>query len=143
MSCKNGRTDPALWERSKKAAKDRACRKSSARCGTWDARMAQDAGRLYREAGGGYCGPRTRTQASMARWTKEDWRTASGRPACERTTRSGTCADRYLPAAAWKKLTPAQRRATQVAKAKGRGQFVPNTPAAKAAGRKARTTRRR
>jgi len=100
--------------------------------------MAQDAGRIYREAGGGYCGSRTASQRSLKKWTGERWTTASGRPACERLTKAGTCADRYLPESAWKKLTPAQRRATQAAKAKGRGQFVPNPRAAKAAGRKAR-----
>ena len=100
--------------------------------------MAQDAGRIYREEGGKYCGARNPAQQNLTRWTKERWRTASGRPACERVTRAGTCADRYLPAAAWKALTPAQRRATQRAKARGKTQFVPNAPAARAAGRKAR-----
>ncbi len=100
--------------------------------------MAQDAGRIYRDEGGGYCGPRTASQRSLKKWTAEDWRTDSGRPACEKTTRSGRCAGRYLPDAAWKALTPAERRATKAAKARGKGQFVPNTPAARAAGRKAR-----
>jgi hypothetical protein len=138
MACRNGRTDSGLWERSKAKAKARACRKSAARCGTWDARMAQDAGRIYRDAGGAYCGARTGSQRSLKKWTAEDWRTDSGRPACERTTRSGRCAGRYLPAAAWKALTPSERRATKAAKARGKGQFVPNTPAARAAGRRAR-----
>ena len=100
--------------------------------------MAQDAGRLYREAGGGYCGPRTRSQRSLTKWTKEDWRTESGAPACDRLTRAGTCADRYLPAKAWKLLTPEQRKATQRKKARGKSQFVPNAPAAKRAGKRAR-----
>ena len=138
MTCVGGRRNPALWEQSKADARKRACRRSRARCGTWDARMAQDAGRLYRDAGGRYCGPRTGAQSSMSKWTKESWTTASGRPACERVTAAGTCADRYLPAAAWQALTPAQRRATQAAKARGRVQFVPNAPAAKAAGRRVR-----
>jgi hypothetical protein len=138
MACVKGRNDPELWEASKADARARACRRNGARCGTWDARMAQDAGRIYREAGGGYCGPRTARQRALKRWTAEDWTTASGRPACERVTRAGTCRGRYLPAAAWAELTPAERRATQRAKARGRGQFVPNAPAARAAGRKAR-----
>lgn len=141
MPCRGGRTDPALWEQSKADARRRACRKNGARCGTWDARMAQEAGRLYRESGGGYCGPRTASQRSLKRWTGERWTTDSGRPACERVTKTGTCADRYLPAAAWAALSPAERRATQQAKKKGRGQFVPNTPAARAAGRKVRRGR--
>jgi hypothetical protein len=138
MACRNGRTDSGLWERSKAKARQRACRKNSARCGTWDARMAQDAGRIYRDAGGKYCGARNPAQPNLTRWTRERWRTDSGRPACERVTKSGTCADRYLPDAAWRALTPAQRRATKAAKARGRTQFVPNAPAARAAGRRAR-----
>jgi hypothetical protein len=141
MRCAGGRTDPALWEQSKTDARRRACRKNVARCGTWDARMAQDAGRIYREAGGGYCGPRTGSQRSLKKWTGEKWTTASGRPACERVTKAGTCADRYLPAAAWESLSPSERRKTQAAKARGKGQFVANTPAARAAGRKARRGR--
>jgi hypothetical protein len=136
--CTDGRKDPDLWESVKRKAKARACRRSSARCGTWDARIAQDAGRIYREAGGEYCGPRSRAQRSLTKWTKEDWRTDSGKAACARVTKSGHCADRYLPDAAWKKLTPAQKRETQRAKARGKSQFVPNAPAAKRAGRKAR-----
>jgi hypothetical protein len=100
--------------------------------------MAQDAGRLYREAGGEYCGPRTRAQRSLKKWTREDWRTESGTPACSRLTKAGTCADRYLPAKAWEMLTPAQRKATQRAKARGKKQFVSNPAAAKRAGKTAR-----
>lgn len=138
MACIKGRTDSALWEAAKATARQRACRKNAARCGTWDARMAQDAGRLYRERGGGYCGAKSPSQRSLTKWTAERWTTDSGRPACERVTKAGTCADRYLPAAAWKALSPAQKRATQRAKARGKTQFVPNAPAARAAGRKAR-----
>lgn len=141
MACVRGRTDSVLWEQAKADARRRACRKNGARCGTWDARMAQDAGRIYRDAGGRYCGARTASQTSMSKWTKERWTTASGKPACRKTTKAGTCADRYLPAAAWKALSPAERRKTQSAKARGKTQFVPNTPAARAAGRKARRGR--
>jgi hypothetical protein len=138
MRCSNGRTEPILWEEAKRAARKAACERSPARCGTWDARMAQESGRIYREAGGEYCGPRTRAQRSLKKWTKEDWRTESGAPACSRVTKAGTCADRYLPAKAWEALTPAQRKATQRAKARGKSQFVPNAPAAKRAGKAAR-----
>jgi len=95
--------------------------------------MAQDAGRIYRERGGEYCGPRTKSQRSLRKWTREDWRTETGERAC----RDGAC-DRYLPAKAWKMLTPAQRKATRQKKKAGKSQFVPNTKAAKAAGRRAR-----
>jgi hypothetical protein len=101
--------------------------------------MAQEAGRIYRERGGTYCGPKTRAQRSLTKWTKEDWRTESGLPACRKVNKAGRCSDRYLPAAAWKMLTPSERKATQRAKAKGKSQFVPNAPAAKRAGRRARS----
>ena len=138
MACVKGRTDSVLWEKAKAKAQRSACQRSSARCGTWDARMAQDAGRIYRELGGDYCGPRTKAQKGLRKWTKEEWRTESGEPACRKLNRFGRCADRYLPAAAWKALTKAEKAATQRAKASGRGQFVPNAPSAKRAGRKAR-----
>ncbi len=135
--CTDGRTNPALWARVKKRAKAEACKKSARRCGTWDARIAQRAGKLYRDEGGKYCGAKTGAQRSMTKWTREDWRTATGNAAC-RKVRGDTVCDRYLPAAAWKKLTPAQRAATRRKKRAGRGQFVPNTKAAKRAGRVAR-----
>lgn len=137
-ACRSGRTDPALWENAKKVAKRAACARNPARCGTWDARMAQEAGRIYRERGGWYCGPKSSAQRKLTKWTKEEWRTASGRPACARVTHAGTCADRYLPTAAWDKLSPQEKAATQRAKRAGRGQFVPNAPAAKKAGSMAR-----
>ena len=140
MKCAGGRTDPALWEQSKQRARDEACRSGTRRCGTWDARMAQRAGRIYRDAGGGYCGPRTAAQRSMQRWTREDWRTATGEKACVRKGGRIVC-DRYLPAAAWSKLSPAEIAATRRIKKAARTQFVPNTPAAKRAGRSARRSK--
>jgi hypothetical protein len=140
VACIDGRTKPKLWERAKEQAMEEACESRRRRCGTWDARMAQRAGKIYRDEGGGYCGPRTKRQRSLAKWTKEDWRTATGERACERVDGKVVC-DRYLPAAAWKELSPAEREATRRKKRAGRGQFVPNTPAAKRAGRKARRKR--
>lgn len=137
MPCVKGRTNPKLWEKAKADAKRAACRSGARRCGAWDARIAQDAGRRYRAAGGGYCGTRTSAQRGLAKWTKEDWRTESGAKACRKTPEGVRC-DRYLPAAAWKQLTKAERRATQRVKRAAKTQFVPNAPAAKRAGKKAR-----
>ena len=134
MKCAGGRTDPALWERSKRTAQSEACRSGTRRCGTWDARIAQRAGKLYRDAGGAYCGPRTRAQKSLRKWTAEDWRTATGAKACVRKGSRIVC-DRYLPAKAWEKLTPSERASTRRVKKAASTQFVPNTPAAKAARR--------
>lgn len=142
MPCTDGRTNPRLWERAKKKALSEACRSGTRRCGKWDARIAQRAGKLYRDLGGGYCGPRTKDQRSLSRWTKEDWRTVSGEKACRKKGRRIVC-DRYLPAKAWTKLTPAQAAATRRVKKAAATQFVPNAPAAKKAGQIARSGRRR
>ena len=77
------------------------------------------------------------TKKPLTKWTKEKWTTSDGKPAI-RT--GGTT--RYLPEEAWKKLTPKQKQATNSKKlqASKRGeQFVANTPAAKRAGKAART----
>ena len=142
MTCVKGRTDPALWEEAKQEAKDEACRAGSRRCGAWDARIAQRAGAIYRKAGGGYCGARTKAQRSMSKWTAEDWKTATGEKACRKVRGKVVC-DRYLPAKAWASLTPAQKAATRRKKKAGKSQFVPNTPAAKKAGQRARRGRSR
>ena len=79
---------------------------------------------------------KAKSQKSLDKWTKEKWRTSDGKKA-ERA--GGTT--RYLPDAAWKKLTPAQKAATNRKKqagSKAGKQFVANTPAAKKAGRNAR-----
>ncbi len=141
MPCTDGRTNPRLWERAKKKALSEACRSGTRRCGKWDARIAQRAGKLYRDLGGEYCGPRTKRQKSLSRWTKEDWRTVSGDKACRKKGRKIVC-DRYLPAKAWKELTPAQVAETRKRKVSSRRQFVPNAPAAKRAGARARHGRR-
>jgi hypothetical protein len=134
MKCVSGRTNPALWERSKTKAKAEACRSGTRRCGTWDARIAQRAGKLYRDAGGGYCGKKTPSQRSLSKWTAEEWTTATGEKACVRKGSRIVC-DRYLPAKAWSKLTSSEQQATRRKKKAGRTQFVPNTKAARRAKR--------
>jgi hypothetical protein len=128
--CVDGRTDPEKWAK----AKADAIKKLG---GRFSARAMQHAGRLYRERGGTYCGARTKQQRGLTKWTAEDWRTASGKKAC-RKVKGRTVCDRYLPAAAWKALSPAQRAATQRKKRSATKQFVRNTAAAARAGAKAR-----
>ena len=53
----------------------------------------------------------TKRQQSLKNWTKQKWRTSSGKPSKGKR--------RYLPDAAWKSLTPAEKAATNRAKAKG------------------------
>jgi hypothetical protein len=132
MPCVAGRTDPTLWKKAKARAQAEACRSGSRRCGTWDARLAQRAGKIYRDEGGGYCGPKTSSQRSLTKWTAEDWTTATGEKAC-RSVKGRIVCDRYLPAKAWAKLTKAEQAATRRLKKAARAQFVPNTKAARKA----------
>ena len=114
------RTDPALWEavKAEVTASD-----TGGRPGQWSARKAQRSVQLYTERGGGYLGPKDPDNA-LARWTKQDWRTRSGGESLQ-------TGERYLPAAAFDLLTPAEVGATTRAKRAGmrKGkQFVPQPP---------------
>lgn len=58
-------------------------------------------------------------QESLKKWTEQKWRTSDGKPSKGKK--------RYLPDAAWNALTPAEKAATNRAKAKGNAkgkQFV-------------------
>ena len=52
-----------------------------------------------------------KAQRSLKSWTKQKWRTSDGKKSKGKK--------RYLPDAAWKSLTPAEKAATNRAKAKG------------------------
>lgn len=100
----SGRTNPMLWERSKKLAVERL--------GGHSARAMQLAGKLYREAGGKYTGKKTDAQKSLTAWTSQDWRTKTGKP-------SLITGERYLPAKAIEALSSAEYAATTRAKRAG------------------------
>ena len=53
-------------------------------------------------------------QKSLKKWTEQKWRTQDGTPSEGKK--------RYLPDAAWKALSPAEKAATNAAKAKGNKQ---------------------
>lgn len=125
-------TRPELRERVK--AKVMAGNKGG-RPGQWSARKAQLVAAEYERSGGAYKHPRDKAQQHLHEWTEEHWTTADGKPA-----KRGTTMKRYLPEEAWKKLTPAQRRATDAKKVEGSRsgkQFVANTSAAASARRAA------
>jgi len=105
------RTDPALWEavKAEVTAQDKG-----GRPGQWSARKAQLAVFLYKKRGGGYLDPKDPTN-SLARWTRQDWRTKSGRP-------SLVTGERYLPARAIEALTAQEYAATTKAKRHGMAQ---------------------
>lgn len=54
------------------------------------------------------------SQQSLKNWTAQNWRTSDGKPSKGKK--------RYLPDAAWSSLTPAEKAATNRAKAKGDAQ---------------------
>jgi len=53
----------------------------------------------------------SKRQQSLKNWTKQKWRTSSGKPSKGKR--------RYLPDQAWKSLSPSEKAATNRAKAKG------------------------
>lgn len=60
-----------------------------------------------------------KSQQSLKSWSAQKWRTSDGKPSKGKK--------RYLPDAAWKALSPAEKAATNRAKAKGNAagkQFV-------------------
>jgi hypothetical protein len=60
-----------------------------------------------------------KSQQSLKKWTAQKWKTSDGKPSKGKK--------RYLPAAAWAALSPAEKAATNKAKAKGNAkgkQFV-------------------
>lgn len=92
------RTNPELWERSKRQAVKKMGGKHSARA-------MQYAVYLYKKAGGKYKGskPTARTN-SLARWTAEKWGYVDGK------------GSRYLPERVRRSLTKEERRRTNAAK---------------------------
>jgi len=60
-----------------------------------------------------------KSQQSLKKWGQEKWKTSDGKPSKGKK--------RYLPSAAWDSLTPAEKKATDKAKAAGNAkgkQFV-------------------
>lgn len=97
------KTNPTLWEASKKKAVAKMGGKHSARA-------MQLATQMYKKAGGGYSGAKSSSN-SLAKWTNQEWRTSDGSPSKGKK--------RYLPDAAWNALTSGEKAATNRAKAAG------------------------
>ena len=99
------RTNEKLWEKAKAEAKSKMGGKHSAR-------SMQLAGKIYKDKGGSYTGPKTEAQKSLSKWSEQSWRTKSGKP-------SSQTGERYLPEKAIKALTPSEYAATTRAKREG------------------------
>lgn len=80
----------------------------------------------------------TKQQKSLKKWTKQKWRTRSGKPSMQGPLATG---ERYMPASAVGSLTAAEHAATTRKKREGTKagkQFVANTKSAKKKIKKAR-----
>ena len=96
--------DPKKWEAAKAKAKAKIGGKHSARA-------MQLAVKYYKDAGGTYSGKKKKSN-KLSKWSKQKWRTKSGKP-------SGKTGERYLPEKAIKALSPKEYAATTRAKRKG------------------------
>lgn len=94
--------NPKLWEAAKREAKAKMGGKHSARA-------MQLAVAIYKKKGGKYKGPKS--ENSLAKWTKQKWRTSDGSKSEGKK--------RYLPEKAWDSLSPSEKAATNRAKAEG------------------------
>lgn len=101
------KTKGKLWKRIVASVKAGS---KGGRPGQWSARKAQLATARYKKAGGGYSGPKSSSN-SLSKWSKQKWRTSDGSESKGKK--------RYLPDAAWKALSSAEKAATNRAKAKG------------------------
>lgn len=116
MSSVSKKSNPGLWKRIVSEVKSGT---KGGNAGQWSARKAQIAVARYKKAGGGYKGAKSSSN-SLAKWTKQKWRTKSGKP-------SGETGERYLPEKAIKSLSSSEYAATTRAKRKGKAmgkQFV-------------------
>lgn len=111
------KSNPSLWKRIVASVKAGS---KGGNPGQWSARKAQLATLKYKQAGGGYSGKKSASN-SLSKWTKQKWRTKSGKPSSE-------TGERYLPEKAIKSLSPSEYASTTRAKRIGRAmgkQFVP------------------
>ena len=96
--------DPAKWARAKARAKAKMGGKHSARA-------MQLAVKYYKDAGGTYKGKKKKSN-KLSKWTKQKWKTKSGKP-------SSKTGERYLPKKAIKSLSSKEYAATTKAKRAG------------------------
>ena len=97
--------NPAKWEKAKKKALAKMGGKHSARA-------MQLATKYYKDDGGSYTGKKKPTTNKLSKWTKQKWRTKSGKP-------SSKTGERYLPEKAIEALSPKEYAETTRAKRQG------------------------
>lgn len=87
--------------------------------GQWSARKAQLAVKIYKERGGRYSG-RVSKDNALKKWTRENWRTKSGKPSVVGKNATG---ERYLPEKAIKRLSDAEYKRTSRLKRNSKKQY--------------------
>ena len=126
------KSNPSLWKRIVSRIKSQASHGTAA--GQWSGRKAQAAVKAYKKAGGGYRGG-GKSKTSLAKWSKQKWRTKSGK-------KSSETGERYLPEKAIKNLSASEYARTTAKKRrdKAAGKQVSKQP--KSIARKVRKYRR-
>lgn len=124
--------NPSLWKRIVARIKAQASHGTAA--GQWSGRKAQAAVKAYKKAGGGYSGAKKKSN-SLSKWSKQKWRTKSGK-------KSSETGERYLPEKAIKKLSSKEYARTTAKKRKDKasGKQVSKQP--KSIARKVRRYRK-
>jgi len=89
------KSDPRLWETTVAEVKNSTLAGAP---GTWNARKAQHAVRIYKSRGGKYSSRKSRKN-SLRQWTDEDWGYINDKKG-----------NRYLPKKIRESLTPAEAR---------------------------------
>ena len=102
--------NPELWSRIVSSVKSGS---KGGDPGQWSARKAQIAVAKYKDAGGKYVGKKSESN-SLSKWTKQEWKTKSGKPSKE-------TGERYLPKKAIESLSPSEYASTTRAKRQGGG----------------------
>lgn len=108
-----GHTNEALWQRT---VKEVTAGTKGGNAGQWSARKAQLAVLLYKKAGGGFTGPKSPNN-SLAKWTRQNYQTKSGKPSLQ-------TGERYLPEKAIKSLTSKEYAETSRVKRAGMKQGI-------------------
>ena len=100
--------NPSLWKRIVARIKAQASHGTAA--GQWSGRKAQAAVKAYKKAGGGYSGAK-KSSNSLSKWSKQKWRTKSGK-------KSSETGERFLPEKAIKSLSSKEYARTTAKKRK-------------------------
>jgi len=106
------KSDPGLWKRVVREVKASS---KGGKPGQWSARKAQIAVSRYKDRGGSYRGPKSPSN-SLAKWTREDWGTKSGKNS---VVGRGATGERYLPRKAREALSDSEYAATSARKRSG------------------------